>query len=207
MNVRSIVLSEYQSNCYIVTVEGVGVVIDPGEEDPALLDLIGPSKILYVLNTHCHPDHIGGDDFVRRHCGAKVLFHPDDQPIFEFFMGKRVKPDEFLHDGQIVDVNGLTLEVLHTPGHSPGSVVFKVERERVLFTGDLIFAGSIGRTDFPGSDPHAMARSLRRILDLQGDYTIYPGHGPVTQLSLERWTNPFLQDLTLGPFPEGEGSR
>lgn len=195
MNVRSIVLSEYRSNCYIVTVDGVGVVIDPGEEDPALLDLIGNSKILYVLNTHCHPDHIGGDDFVRRHCGAKVLFHPDDRPIFEFFMGKRVEPDGFLYDGQILDVNGLIFEVLHTPGHSPGSVVFKVESEKALFTGDLLFAGSIGRTDFPGSDPHQMVRSLKRILALPGDYTIYSGHGPVTQLSVERWTNPFLQDL------------
>ncbi len=195
MNVRSIVLSEYQSNCYVVTSGDVGVVIDPGEEDPALLDLIGSSKILYVLNTHCHPDHIGGDDFVRRHCGAKVLFHPDDRPIFEFFLGKQIEPDGFLYDGQILEVNGLAFEVLHTPGHSPGSVVFKVESEKVLFTGDLLFAGSIGRTDFPGSDPHQMVRSLKRILALPGDYTIYAGHGPVTKLSVERWTNPFLQDL------------
>lgn len=195
MKVQTIVLTEYQSNCYIVTVDGIGVVIDPGAPDPALLDLIGNSRILYVLNTHCHPDHIGGDDFVRRHCGAQVLFHPDDQPIFEFFMGKRVKPDGFLYDGQVLEVNGLVFEVLHTPGHSPGSVVFKVERERTLFTGDLLFAGSIGRTDFPGSDPRQMVRSLKRILALPGDYTIYAGHGPATKLSVERWTNPFLQDL------------
>lgn len=195
MNVRSIVLTEYQSNCYVVTVDDVGVVIDPGEESPELLDLIGSTKILYILNTHCHPDHIGGDEFLRQHLGAKLLFHPDDQPIFAHFMGDAIKPDGYLSDGQAIELDGVTFEVLHTPGHSPGSVVFKVESEKVLFTGDLLFASSIGRTDFPGSDPQQMARSLRRILALSGDYTIYSGHGPVTKLSIERWTNPFLQDL------------
>ncbi|MCX8103138.1 MAG: MBL fold metallo-hydrolase [Candidatus Bipolaricaulota bacterium] len=206
MNIQSIVLSEYQSNCYVVTVDDVGIVIDPGEESAELLDLIGDTKILYILNTHCHPDHIGGVEFVRERCGAKLLFHPDDQPIFEHFMANTVKPDGYLRDGQTIELNGMTFEVLHTPGHSPGSVVFKVESERVLFTGDLLFAGSIGRTDFPGGNPQQMARSLKRILELPGDYTIYAGHGPVTRLSVERWTNPFLQPLIPDPLSlEGRG--
>nr|BAL56326.1 metallo-beta-lactamase family protein [uncultured Acetothermia bacterium]BAL60132.1 metallo-beta-lactamase family protein [Candidatus Acetothermum autotrophicum] len=195
MNVQSLVLTEYQSNCYVVTSGDVGLVIDPGAESSQLLDVIGTTKILYVLNTHCHPDHIGGDEFVRRHCGAKLLFHPDDRPIFEHFMPEKIEPDGYLAEGQTITLNNLIFEVLHTPGHSPGSVVFKVESEKILFTGDLLFAGSIGRTDFPGGDPHQMVRSLKRILALPGDYTIYAGHGPVTKLSVERWTNPFLQDL------------
>jgi glyoxylase-like metal-dependent hydrolase (beta-lactamase superfamily II) len=195
MNVQSIVLTEYQSNCYVVTVDDVGVVIDPGAESPELLDLIGHTKILYILNTHGHPDHIGGDEFLRRHCGAKLLLHPDDRPIFEHFMSDKIEPDGYLAEGQTITLKSLIFEVLHTPGHSPGSVVFKVESEKALFTGDLLFAGSIGRTDFPGGNPQQMARSLKRILALPGDYTLYPGHGPTTKLSIERWTNPFLQDI------------
>ncbi len=195
MNVRTIVLSEYRSNCYVVTQGDVGVVIDPGEASPDLLDLIGKTNILYILNTHCHPDHIGGDEFLRQRLGARLLFHPDDRPIFQHFMTDKIEPDGYLSDGQTIELDGLIFEVLHTPGHSPGSVVFKVESEKALFTGDLLFAGSIGRTDFPGSDPHQMVRSLKRIIALPGDYTIYAGHGPVTRLSVERWTNPFLQDL------------
>ncbi len=195
MNVRSIVLTEYQSNSYVVTSGDVGLVIDPGEESHDLLDLIGKTKILYILSTHCHPDHIGGTEFLRQRLGAKLLFHPGDRPIFQHFMSDKIEPDGYLSDGQTIELDGLIFEVLHTPGHSPGSVVFKVESEKVLFTGDLLFAGSIGRTDFPGGDPQQMVRSLKRVLDLAGDYTIYPGHGPVTKLSVERWTNPFLQDL------------
>jgi len=195
MNVQGIALGEYQANCYVVTVGDVGLVIDPGEANPELLALIGSTKVLYILNTHCHPDHIGGDEFLRKHCGAKLLFHPDDRPIFQHFMTDKIEPDGYLAEGQTIELNGVIFEVLHTPGHSPGSVVFKVESERVLFTGDLLFAGSIGRTDFPGGDPQQMVHSLKRILELPGDYTLYPGHGPVTKLSVERWTNPFLQDL------------
>jgi glyoxylase-like metal-dependent hydrolase (beta-lactamase superfamily II) len=195
MNVQGITLGEYQANCYVVTVGDVGLVIDPGEESSELLDLIGDTKVLYILNTHCHPDHIGGDEFLRQRFGAKLLFHPDDRKIFDHFMAPHIEPDGSLSEGEAIELNGLVFEVLHTPGHSPGSVVFKVESEKVLFTGDLLFAGSIGRTDFPGGDSQHMVRSLRRILELPEDYTLYPGHGPVTTLSVERWTNPFLQSL------------
>lgn len=207
MKIETLVLSEYQSNCYIVTVGDLGVVIDPGEPSPKILDLVAGRRVLYILNTHCHPDHIGGVGFVREHCGAKLLFHPDDQAIFSFFAGRKLEPDAYLQEGDRIAVGEMVFEVLHTPGHSPGSVVFKIESEKILFTGDLLFAGSIGRTDFPGSDPQAMARSLKRILALSGDYKIYSGHGPVTQLARERSANPFLQTLTPDPSPWEEGAR
>jgi glyoxylase-like metal-dependent hydrolase (beta-lactamase superfamily II) len=184
MKIASIALGLYQANCYILKSQGEAVVIDPGEEDDRLLELIGENKVKYVLFTHCHPDHVGGGEFIKRTFNSEILFHRDEScPI---------KADGFLEDGQVLGFGNASLLVWHTPGHSKGSVIFISEESKSIFTGDLIFAGSIGRVDFPGGSAKEMARSLGRVLKLDGNYTIYPGHGPKTTLEEERRGNPFL---------------
>lgn len=192
MLIERIVLGELQTNCYILKAGGQAVIIDPGAEDERVLKPPEDCQVKYILNTHCHPDHIGGVRFLKQRYGAKLLFHKDEQAIFNRF-NIGVEADRFLADGDLIEFGNDSLKVLHTPGHSPGSVTFFFGTN--LFTGDLLFAGSIGRTDLPGGSYKAMARSLRRIVELEGDYTIYPGHGPVTTLDKERKSNPYLLEL------------
>jgi glyoxylase-like metal-dependent hydrolase (beta-lactamase superfamily II) len=195
MQVESLPLGDYQANCYVVKSEGEALVIDPGQASAQILQAVGDCRMRYVINTHGHPDHIGGDGFICEHYGAPLGFHPDDEKIFQFFMTDRLKPDFYLNENDEIACGDLRFRILHTPGHSPGSVTLWCESERVLFTGDLLFAGSIGRTDFPGGSVEDMNRSLQRVMDLEGDYTIYPGHGPPTRLEIERRSNPFLLEL------------
>jgi len=195
MRVETLPLGDYQANCYVVTSGRFAFIIDPGEPSEKILKAVGDHTVSFVINTHCHPDHIGGNDFVRKHYQAPLYFHKDDEQIFQFFLGKEMKPDGYLHEDDLLQFDNLKFRVLHTPGHSPGSVTLLFESERVLFTGDLLFASSIGRTDIPGGDLEQMKHSLQRIVNLPGDYQIYSGHGPSTTLDTERRQNPFLLEL------------
>lgn len=145
-----------------------------------------------MLNTHGHFDHVGGDWALKEE-GARVAIHKADLAILDHFYPGHPPVDRYLEEGDEV-VPGLV--VLHVPGHSPGSVVFV--GDGILFSGDLLFSGSIGRTDLPGGSDRAMEESLRRILELLGGYTVYPGHGPRTTLAREKRTNPFLLELRPG---------
>lgn len=193
LEIETIALGSYQANCYILKSQGECVIIDPGDEDQRLIRLIGDCRVKYLINTHCHPDHIGGDDFIKKAFNARLLFHKADQPIFEFFYSNSLKADGFLAEGDSIKFGDAVLSVWHTPGHSPGSIT--LQHERSLFTGDLLFAGSIGRTDLPGGSEEELIKSLRRLQTLEGDYRIYPGHGPTTTLETERTYNPFLINL------------
>lgn len=195
---KSIVLTEYQSNCYLLESGGRAVLIDPGEPSEALHALIDGLQIEWIINTHAHPDHIGGDFFIAQETGAKVLLHRADLELFEHLIGSQLKENgtlEFMAEGQTITVGDIDLDVWHTPGHSPGSVTLRWEAKKALFTGDLLFAGSIGRTDFPGGSDKEMRQSLRRVAMLPGDWRLYPGHGPETSLERERRENPFLVGL------------
>ncbi|HIC95888.1 TPA: MBL fold metallo-hydrolase [Candidatus Bipolaricaulota bacterium] len=134
---------------------------------------------------------------------ARLLLHRGELEGLRLF-SPGLEPDRFLEEGDSLPFGrgreGLSLKVLHTPGHSPGSLVFMVDRG--LFVGDLVFSGSIGRTDLPGGSPREMERSLRRIIELEGDFRIFPGHGPETTLSRERVSNPFLRELQVRWPPE-----
>lgn len=193
LEIKTIALGSFQANGYILKSQGECVVIDPGDEDKRLIELIGDCRVKYILNTHCHPDHIGGDGFIKKTFNAPLLFHKADQAIFQSFYGESLKADGFLAEGDLIKFGDVALSVLHTPGHTPGSITLR--HEQSLFTWDLLFAGSIGRTDLPGGSDAEIVKSLRRLQTLEGDYRIYPGHGPATTLEAERKYNPFLVDL------------
>ena len=187
MRVTSVCLGSLATNCYLVETLGGTALIDPAEPGERLRSFVGDRAIEYVVNTHGHFDHIGGNwEFPK----AEVCLHPADLSYVDHAFPEHPPMDRLLTDGEEI-VPGLT--VLHTPGHSPGSIV--LVGDCVLFSGDLLFASSIGRTDFPGGCWEEMASSLRRILDLPGEYAIYPGHGEATTLERERSANPFLRNL------------
>jgi len=188
MRIASICLGPLATNCYVLEFGGSVALIDPAEDSPALRALIGDRPVGWILNTHGHFDHTGGDwafpeASVRIHAADLPLLvetHPDHPPV-----------GETLADGDAV-LGEFT--VIHTPGHSPGSII--LVGAGVLFAGDLLFAGSIGRTDLPGGSVNEMIASLRRLVQIPGDLTVYPGHGEVTTLEIERRCNPFLAGLT-----------
>lgn len=193
LEIKTIALGDFQANCYVLKSGSDCIVIDPGDEDERLIELIGDCHVKYIINTHCHPDHIGGDEFIKKRFNAPLLFHEADQAIFKYFYGDGLRVDGFLAEGDRVKFGDAVLSVLHTPGHTPGSITLR--HEQGLFTGDLLFAGSIGRTDLAGGSDEEMIKSLKRLQAIEGDYRIYPGHGPTTTLETERKYNPFLINL------------
>jgi len=187
MKVRSICLGPLSTNCYLIEVDGKRILIDPAEGGEPLRSFVGEGGVDLVVNTHGHFDHTGGDwEFPD----ARVLIHPSDIPLLDSAYPGHPPVDRTIDEG---DEIASGLRVIHTPGHSPGSIV--LVGDGVLFVGDLLFAGSIGRTDFPGGSQEDMLRSLLRLIRLPGDYLIYPGHGPVTRLERERRENSFLTGL------------
>jgi hydroxyacylglutathione hydrolase len=183
MKITSICLGALATNCYLVEHDGTVALIDPAEDSERLHAFVGNRRVDVVLNTHGHFDHTGG---IWAYPDAPVRIHKADLMFLEQSFPDHPPVGASLEEGETV----AGLRVLHTPGHSPGSVVFLADG--VLICGDLLFAGSIGRTDLPGGSMNVMGESLRRICDLPGDYAVYPGHGPTTTLEAERRENPFL---------------
>jgi hydroxyacylglutathione hydrolase len=161
-------------------------------------------EFTHLLITHGHWDHTGGAKEFKAATGAQLLVHPNDAPGLAdpgLLIGHPVpgvegcEPDELLEENQIIDKNGLRFTTLFTPGHTAGHVTFYLESEKALFAGDVLFLGSIGRTDLPGGDYDALMESIRlQLLPLPDDTRVYPGHGPATTLGAESKTNPFILD-------------
>ncbi|MDI6603543.1 MAG: MBL fold metallo-hydrolase [Thermoanaerobacteraceae bacterium] len=206
LEIKRYVVGLFQSNCYIITNTNSkeSVVIDPGEMIPSLIDYIQANKykLKYILLTHGHLDHIGGVEELREKTGAPVaissydaemLYDPELNLSAMGYGEIKVKPaDILLNDGDILYIGDIKIEVLHTPGHTPGGISFKIDN--ILFTGDTLFKGSIGRTDFPGGNYEEIINSIKDKLLTQDDNTIiYPGHGEVSTIGYEKIHNPFLK--------------
>ena len=207
MEIITIYPRGFGSNTYVLTADNQNaVVIDPAQ--PRVLEELNNRGLQaqYVLLTHCHFDHVGGVETLQKQ-GAKVLCSENEKPLvgtnadlFELFGSPRVEYqiDETLKDNEQRTLCGLTFQTLFTPGHTKGSVSYLFKQNdggRYLFTGDTLFAGSIGRTDFPTGDMGMLRHSLLRLALLEGDMKVYAGHNEETTLETERKTNPFLVDV------------
>jgi hydroxyacylglutathione hydrolase len=196
----------FDTNCWAVSGDGSdeAVVVDPGFEAAAIRVMVDRAgkRLAAVLATHGHGDHIGA---VPATCGDDVplYIHQLDEPALTDQRGwgagypadGSFRPAEVrtVRDGDVLEFAGFRIEALHTPGHTPGHVVYRTDG--FVFSGDLVFRGTIGRSDFPNSDPRAMEASLRRFLELPDELDVHPGHGPRTTVGRERTSNPWLVEL------------
>ena len=195
MKIAVLIVGAYQTNCYLVWDEQRDdcVVIDPGYMPEKILEKVHKlgKTVSAILLTHGHFDHVGGVKEIAAETDCKVFLCPEERTLPKMMTdGELYSTDAY---GDSVTVAGLTFSVLHTPGHTPGSVCLLCGD--VLFAGDTLFAGSCGRTDFPGSDPQKMVSSLKTLASLPGDYQVLPGHGEDTTLSYEREHNPYMRGV------------
>lgn len=206
MLVDTLPVGPIQTNCYLVTCEQTreAALIDPGWNASTIREAIASrrARVKLVLNTHAHFDHIGGNAAFVEETGAPLAIHRAELPLLRQRGGADLwgiavppspEPDILLEPGQVLEVGSLRLEVLFTPGHTPGHVSFYEAAHRAVFDGDVLFQNGIGRVDLPGGDAELLMRSIHDVLlNLPDDVAVYPGHGPATVIGEERRLNPWL---------------
>jgi hydroxyacylglutathione hydrolase len=186
------------TNCYVASSQETkeAIIIDPGldfsSEAKPILDYIATKKlnIQFIVNTHGHDDHIKGNAFFQQKFNVPICIHTLDKHFIEDLEKGSFPPNLLLKHGSLIKIGNETLTVLHTPGHTPGSIC--LVGEKLVFTGDTLFAGGIGRTDFPGGSMSEMRNSLKKIMELPLNLLVYPGHGEKSIIVEEKKYNPFL---------------
>ena len=198
------VVGRLQTNCYILQSDATAIIIDPGDEPERIVRFLNDMKVKpsQIIATHTHFDHVLGVDSLRTKLSIPFLIHHDDLDMLESmqsrvrqFMGFEVPPppkvDGYLKDGESLKLGDESIRVLHTPGHSPGSI--SLSGDGYVLTGDALFSQSIGRTDLPGGDLDTLVRSIReQLFKLDDETIVYPGHGPETTIGDEKLANPFV---------------
>lgn len=210
LDVEMLTVGQVAENCFLLRRQGSDrlLVVDPGEEEERILAAIEATgaKVEAILITHCHFDHIGAVAPVAAATGAPVYCPEIETPLLADIMRfvpwegfgpyENYEADEVVRGGETLELAGLELDVIFTPGHSPGHVTYAVRGEDALFSGDVLFQGSVGRVDLPGGDGPTLLASIGRLLEAYPDETtVHPGHMGLTTLGAERATNPFLGSL------------
>ena len=207
MILETIPVGSLQANSYIIGDEETGqaLVVDPGDEGDRILEVVKANnlKVNEIICTHAHFDHVGAVGDLKKKTGAKIIMHKEDLETYSLakdqgaFWGFQVEdlpqPDGFVEEGDDIKVGSLSFKVIHTPGHSRGGIC--LYGEGIVFTGDTIFKGSIGRTDFPGGSIEELKSSFRRIIALPDDTRVLSGHGPETTIGFEKKTNFFMSEI------------
>jgi hydroxyacylglutathione hydrolase len=214
IRIESLTVGPFQSNCHIVACERTGeaVIFDAGDDAPRILALVRAMnvRVKAVVNTHAHIDHVAGLAPVVDALGVPVFMHRDDVPVYDALaqsalmfglpVPKQVPIHGWLVEGDVIHIGELVGRVMLMPGHTPGHIIVVFDRTvppRAI-VGDVIFQGSIGRTDLPGGDHDVMMQTLRRFLPMPDDMILYPGHGPETTIGAEKKFNPFLAPIVAG---------
>ena len=205
--VHQLSVGPLQVNCFVVACQRTreAMVIDPGEDGPRILQLAESNgyQVKKIVNTHGHFDHIGANQPVKEATGAVLMMHEADLPLLQnarnhaqaygLTVSPSPDPDKFLNEGDVFSVGEHSFSIFHVPGHSPGSICLLSDGH--LFVGDVLFAGSVGRTDLPGGDFDALVEGVReKLFRLPADTIVHPGHGPDTTIGREKQTNPFVGD-------------
>ncbi|HNV28409.1 MAG TPA: MBL fold metallo-hydrolase [Cyclobacteriaceae bacterium] len=209
IQIQTFAFNPFSENTYVVFDQtGEGVIIDPGcyetEEKTTLAKFIEDEgiKIKYLLNTHCHIDHVLGNDFVKEKYKIPFLIHPKEEPVLKsvkayapsygFAQYHEALPDQFINEGDKVLFGNIVFQVVFLPGHAPGHIGFYDSDSKSLFSGDVLFQQSIGRTDLPGGDHNTLIKSIhQKIFTLPDEVVVYPGHGDTTTVGEEKVSNPF----------------
>jgi len=205
--ILKIVVGPLEVNCYIVFDKNTkeGVVIDPGGDAEEIKAALKDNGVItkYIIDTHGHFDHVGANGLLKDALGCPVAIHQEDEPLLEYAHDQAImyglktprqpKPDMLLKDGEDISFGRLKMRVIHTPGHTRGGICLYMRAQKVIFTGDTLFAGSVGRTDFEGGSTKALMDSIKRkLLTLGDDVSVFPGHGPDSTIGEEKEVNPFI---------------